>query len=137
MPELTVLTSIAAGHNNAGGLALITALSASSIPFVGVVSIGDNAKGELRVKANSAPSYSGFKSIKWQSSLLWLPQFAYLRSTFEGPVTIKSPFEGVTWANYNAYLTIGNMDEYETFNDTQYGWALVNFVWRFSKVQAI
>lgn len=137
MPELTDLTSIAAGHDNAGGLALITSLSASSIPFIETLSVPKPTYGNLRTKANAAPGYDGFKSIQWTSGLLWLPQFALLRSTYEGLVTIKSPFEGVTWANYNAILTIGNISEYEVVNETRYGFAIVNFVWRFTKVQAI
>lgn len=137
MPLLTVETSIAAGHDNAAGLALVTSLSASSIPFLDLQSIGRVTRGNLRVMANGAPDYDGFKSIEWVVGLLWLPQFAYLRANYEGPVTIRSPFEGVTWANYNAILTIGNISDYEAVNEVQYGWAIKDFVYRFTKVQAI
>lgn len=137
MPLLTVETSIAAGNNNAGSLALVTSLTASSIPFLEPLSIGRVKNGELRVKANAAPNYSGYRTIEWVSGLLWLPQFAYLRANYEGPVTIKSPFEGVTWANYNAILTLGNIADYDVVNETEYGWAIKDFVWRFTKVQAL
>lgn len=137
MPELTVESKIAAGNNNTAGLALITSLSASSIPFLEPLSINKSTYGELRVKANGAPNYSGYKSITWVSGLLWLPQFAYLRANYEGLVTIRSPFEGVTWANYNAILTLGSIDQYELVNEAQYGWAIKDFKWVFSKVQTI
>lgn len=137
MPEITTNTQIAAGNNNAAGLALVTSLSASGIPFLEPQSVNKSSYGSLRVKANGAPDYSGYKSLQWVSGVLWLPQFAYLRANYEGPVTIKAPFEGVTWANYNCVLTLGSIEDYELVNETQYGWAIVNFVWRFSRVVAL
>lgn len=137
MPELTTDTQIAVGNNNAAGLALVTSLSASGIPFLEPQSISKQSRGELRIKANGAPDYSGYKRIEWVSGLLWLPQWAYLRANYEGLVTIKTPFEGTTWSTFNAVLTLGNIEDYELVNETQYGWAIRNFVWRFSRVEAI
>ena len=137
MPELTVETKIAAGNNNAAGLALVSSLSASGIPFLEPLSISKQSRGELRVKANGVPDYSGFKSLQWTSGLLWLPQWAYLRANFEGPVTIRCPFEGTTWSNFNGVLTLGNLEDYELVNETQYGWAIKDFRWAFTRVSPL
>lgn len=137
MPLLTIDTQIAQGNDNAAGLTLVTSLSASSISFLEPLTIFKPSRGQVRIKADGTSGYAGYRSLQWKSGLLWLAQFEYLRANYEGPVTIKSTFEGVTWANYNAVLTLGNIEEYELVNETQYGWAIVDFIWRFTRVEAL
>lgn len=137
MPELTTETKIAAGYGNTGGLALITSLSASGIPFLEPRTIGLSSRGERRVKANGVGDYSGFKTIRWRSGLLWLAQYEYLITNYEGPVTLRSTFTGVTWSNFNGVLTLPSLNEVEVINETQYGWAIKEFDWVFTRVSSI
>lgn len=137
MPFYTIEAQIAPGHNNAAGLALVTSLSVSSIPFVEVFTAGQYTRGEPRIKATGAPARTGFPAKEWTSGLLWLPQWEYLVANYEGAVTIRTWTGGTSYANYNAYLSIDDQSEYETANEVEYGHALVNFIWRFTKLVAI
>jgi hypothetical protein len=138
MPLLTIETSIAVNHNNAAGLALVTSLSASSIPFLEVRTLAHATNGLIRYKANRTADYTGDKSTFWTSSMLWVAQFAYLRANYEGLVTIRTPFEGVVWANYNATLVLGNLSDYdEPELDTEYGPFIRDFKWQFTGMVAL
>lgn len=137
MPEYTIEAKIAAGHDNVGGLALITSLSASSIPFIEVSTPARYFRGQKRVKANGTTGFAGFNGKHWTSSLLWLPQWELLASTYQGPVTIRTWLGGVTYANYNALLDFDEQDTFEPANTARYGWALVDFVWKFTDLTLI
>lgn len=137
MTFYTIEAKIAAGHDNAAGLALVTSLSASSIPFIEVFTPGQFTRGLLRTKANGASDRTGFPAKEWISGLLWLPQWEYLVANYEGAVTIRTWTGGTSYANYNAYLTIDDPSEYETDNETEFGHAYLNFKWRFTKLVAI
>lgn len=132
MPEYTLDEKIAVGWNNAAGLALVSSLSASSIPFLDVLTAGDYEEGEERYKANGTTGYAGYPSLIWTSGLLWLPQWYYLRTTFAGRVTIRTWTSSTTYANFNATLRVPQMRRFERVPETRYGWALKNFTWEFS-----
>jgi len=139
MPEITFEAKIAVGNNNAGGLTLITSLTASSIPFIQVAELSTNAysRGTVKTATSGVDYYAWYKSKTWGSSLLWLPQYEYLISTYEGLVTIRTRLSGNTYANYNAVLSCGNLDEYELVHESKYGMAIVNFQWKFTRIEAI
>jgi hypothetical protein len=137
MPEYTIEAKIAAGHDNVGSLALITALSASSIPFIEVRTRASYFRGQKRFKANGTTGFAGFNGKRWTSSLLWLPQWELLASTYQGAVTIHTWLGGVTYANYNALLDFDEEDAFEAVNTVEYGWALVDFVWKFTDLTLI
>ena len=131
MPEYDIETAIAPGWNNEAGLTLITDLTASSIPFIGVYSAGDYEEGEERFKANGATGYSGYPSLVWKSGLLWLPQWKYLRTNYAGAVTIRTWTDSTVYANFNAILRVPQLRQFEKANETQYGHAVVDFTWNF------
>lgn len=132
--------SIAAGNNNAAGLTLVTALSVpAAIPFLEVTSIGNWQRGLAKVPAGtSVRKFTGFQSVEWISSLLWLQQWEYLKDTFEGQVTIRTlTDDDDTYANYNAVFYCGQLTDYEKVRVGQYGKAILNFRWIFSRLEAL
>lgn len=137
MPFLTVETQIAAGHNNTAGLTLVSSLTASGVPFVEPMTIGRATRGNPRTKANGTVSFDGYRSTSWVSGILWLVQYEYLLTNLEGRVTIRTTNTGVTWANYNAILTLPSLSEVEVVNETQYGHAIKDFVWQFTRLEAL
>jgi len=137
MPEYTIEASIAAGANNVAGLALVTSLTASSIPFLEVRTPGRYARGDKRYKANGTVGFAGFNVKQWTSSILWLPQWELLVSTYQGPVTIRTWLSGVSYANYSALLDFDELDQFEPINNIEYGWAVADFVWRFTNLVLI
>ena len=132
MPEYTIETAIAPGWNNAAGLALITSLSASSIPFLDVSTAGDYEEGEEKFKSNGVTGYSGFPSLIWTSGLLWLPQWKYLRTNYAGPVTIRTWTDSTAYANFNAILRVPQLRQFDKANETRYGHAVIDFTWIFT-----
>lgn len=138
MPEYEIETAIAAGWNNAAGLALITSLSASSIPFLDVYTVGDYEEGLERNKANGITGYSGRASLNWKSDMLWIPQWKYLRTTYAGKVTIRTWTDDTEeYNNFNAILRVPQQREFEKANDKRYGHYLIGFIWEFSIVEAL
>lgn len=138
MPEWTSEAKIAAGYNNAGSLALVTSLATTpAIPFLEVQTLKGNRRGVPRVATSGVPRRSGSKSTQWVSSLLWVVQFTYLVANYEGKVTIRTTLNNVTWANYNAILDCRDMADYEVVPETGYGQALDNFIWYFTRLEAI
>jgi hypothetical protein len=137
MPEYAIEAKIAVGANNVAGLALVTSLTASSIPFLEVSTPAGYARGEKRFKANGTTGFAGFNTKRWTSSLLWLPQWELLAATYQGPVTIRTWLSGVTYANYSALLDFDEQDQFDPVNTTAYGWALPDFTWRFTDLVLI
>lgn len=139
MPIVTFEAKIASGYDNVAGLTLITSLSASSIPFMECNELVDVAytRGQAKVSTTGRVRYAGYPSKTWVSSLLWLPQWDYLRSTYEGEVTIRTRLNGNTYANYNAILTLDEWGQGGTVAEAKYGNAMNNFRWLFTRVRAI
>lgn len=131
MTLYTIETAIAPGWNNEAGLTLITDLSASSIPFLDVYTVGDYEEGEERYKANLTTGYAGFPSLNWVSGILWLPQWKYLRTNYAGNVTIRTWTDDTTYANYNAVLRVPQLRQFEKMNEVRYGHAVIDFTWIF------
>lgn len=134
---VTFDAKIAAGHGNASGLTLITALTVSSIPFQEVQTVPRYSRGLARVTSTGLVRRAGYTSLEWKSSILWLPQFGYLVTTYEGAVTIRTRLGNNTYANYNAYLDCGDLSEYEPDIVEPYGNCVRDFIWKFTRVEAI
>lgn len=137
MTLYTIEAKIAVGANNVAGLALVTSLTAGSIPFEEVQTPARYSRGEKRMKANGRADYTGFSAKQWTSSLLWLPQWELLASTYQRDVTIRTWLGGVTYANYSALLDFDELDEFEPIPTVEYGWAIPNFTWRFTDLVLI
>lgn len=132
------ITSIAVGHSNTGGLALITSLSAGGVALLPVLSFGMYSRGERKFKANGVPYYSGEKS-KHFLSFLTAAQYTYIRDTYSGNVTVHSWLENTTAYTYNAVLWFEEVEDYEGANIADYGlgWSLPNVKWNLNAVQVI
>lgn len=130
---------IAAGHNNVAGLALVSSLVASGIPFVEPLEYPADSygRGTPRVMTTGVRRFEGYPVRRWVSGLLWLPQYDMLRTTYEGLVTVRTRLYGTGYANYNAVLWLPEMDELEVVNESRYGQALREFVWTFARLEAI
>lgn len=103
MASFTPLQAIAAGHNNAAGLTLVSSLTdANGVKLVMPRAVPFTQEGELAIRANGSPAYRGFDSQDWEFSVLLLTQYYLLRNTYTGLVTVKLSINGSTFANYNA-----------------------------------
>lgn len=135
---------IAAAYNNAAGLTLVTALVTSPvIPFQEPKTVPYTWRGVRRVSAGTGQiRRAGFKRLEWRFDILWVVQYMHLVSTFEatnsGQVTIRTTFNNITWANYNAVIDCGDLGDYgQVLAETQYGLAIPQYVLRFSRVEGI
>lgn len=138
MPEYADITSIAAGHNVAlVDMDLITAIVGADQEFLPVRTPGKYRRGQLIIMANGAPDRAGFKSKLFKSGLMTLDQFEYICDTYEGPVTIYSWLNTTTPVRYNAYLNMGDQDDYAEENTIRWGWCLVDVIWTFTKIQVL
>ncbi len=113
MAYLTTDYQIASGHNNAGSLTAITSLSVSSIAFTEPHGLPFSNRGNRITLSNGAPSRVGRPRMYWVSDML-VAQYWYLVNNYEGLVTIRTPYGGTTWANYNAILTLPDPDEMQS-----------------------
>lgn len=142
MPEWTSEAKIAAAYNNAGALALVTSLTTSPvIPFQEPQTVDRNWRGVRRVGTLGHSKFGGFKRCEWLFSMLWNVQRLHLISTYEsmnnGEVTIRTTFDGVSWANYNAIIQVDELGNYKHVAETQYGLAIPDFVLKFARLEAL
>jgi len=139
MTPITFDAKIAAGYDNVAGLTLITSLSADSIPFVECLELPDSSyvRGQTRVSTTGRVRHAGFPSKLWVSSILYLPQWEYLVSTYEGEVTIRTRLTGNTYANYNAVLDVQDWGVGGMAILSANGNAMKDFNWLFTRIRAI
>ena len=103
---------LAAGNNNAGALAVWTAIAdANSVPFVMPQGKGSRNRGVKRVRLNSTEASVGFNSFTLSFTAITLAQYALLIATYEGLVTVKIALSGTTFANFNAVLIVPDESE--------------------------
>ena len=144
MAYLTNNNQIAAGNDNAGGLALVTTLTdTNSIYFQEPEQWLRNQSRGIRVyRSNGTVARQGHNWVHWFSPVL-LAQWEYLKDTYEGLVTIKTSFHSETFANYNAVLTLPDFNELDAVvfagahNDPTFVGAGYWINWWFTKVEAI
>lgn len=103
MAAFTPLQAIAAGHNNAGSLTLVSSLTdANGVKLLMPRALPFTEEGELIVRANGSPAYRGNDTQDWEFSVLLFTQYYLLRNTYTGLVTVTASVNGSTFANYNA-----------------------------------
>lgn len=103
MVAFTPNYQIAAGNNNAGGLAVVNQLTdTNGVRLVFPRAMPFHEEGELVVRTNATPAYRGYDSQDWLFSVLLIAQYELLRGTYTGLVTVKTCLDGATFANYNA-----------------------------------
>jgi hypothetical protein len=122
MPYLTTNYQIAAGNDNAGGLALVTTLvDGNGVYFQDINNgIEEQSRGLRVYRPNRTVGRQGCNWVHWLSPVL-LAQYEYLKDNYEGLVTIKTAFHSETFANYNATLTLPDFHELD--------WVIFNGAW--------
>lgn len=107
MASITPDTQIAAGHGNAGGLALISSLSdGNGVFFVMPRAIPGQRRGARRKQLNGPTTFIGKNSVVMTSKPMTILQYQVVLDTYEGLITIRLALDGVTYANYNASLVM-------------------------------
>jgi len=134
---VTFNAQIAANNDNAAGLTLVTLLTADSIPFQEVQTVPFARRGAPRIATTGVVRRAGYQSAQWKSSVLWLPQWEYLVENYEGEVTIKTRLFGNTYTDYNAILDCGDLADYEPAIVEPYGNAVLDFIWKFTRVEEL
>lgn len=120
MPAFTPNYQIAAGHNNAVGLAAVNTLTDSNgIKLFMPRALPFHQRGERRPKTNAAMSYAGYNTQDWEFRVLLLAQYILLRDTYTGLITVKTDL-GSGFANYNATAWIDEK------TDSSYAYSLGN-----------
>jgi hypothetical protein len=107
MASITPDTQIAAGNNNAAGLALINTLTdGNGIKFVMPRALPGQRRGARRKQLNGATTFIGKNSVVMISSVMTVLQYQAVLDTYEGLITIRLALDGITYANYNASLVM-------------------------------
>jgi len=144
MPFLTLNNQIAAGHDNAGGLALVnTLVDADGVYLLNPInSLKKQTRGLRVTRCNGTTARQGFASVYWESPVL-LAQYEYLKDNYEGLVTIKTAYHSKTFANYNAVLTLPDFNEMDALMFNSYGGDPTftglgyNLIWWFTALEAL
>lgn len=104
---------IAVGWDNSAGLANIEAISVTGAdPIFGtthyyVRAFTQYLQGQEVFDINAGQTFEGYESVIWISSVMTPAAWSYLKTTYEGQVTIKTTL-GVpgTYSNKNAWLRL-------------------------------
>lgn len=144
MTYLTTNYQIAAGHDNAAGLALITSLSDSDgNAFAEPTALPNVGRGSLLTLIGGKSGYQGFGTMRLSSPMLY-SQYLYLVNNFEGFVTVKIPYMSLTWSNFNAVLQLPAPEEmsYTTFAASDHtldftGPGFTAVEWRLTRLEAL
>ncbi len=110
MGYLTTDYQIASGHNNAGGLVLISTLSDGNHTFIEPTGIFKQNRGKKETRTNGIISRAGKPRINLISDMLY-SQYVYLKENFEGFVTVRVAYLSTSFANYNAVLNLADPEE--------------------------
>ena len=114
MSALVNNNQVAAGNNNAGGLARWDAVTdANSIKFIMPRFKGSRNRGVKRVRQNGTQGIIGKDSGIWVFRFVTIAQYDVLKDTYEGLITAKLPLEVATYANYNAVMVVPDEEELE------------------------
>jgi len=110
---ITIDTKVAAGHNNAGGLALVSAIADAN----GVYCIMPRTLSEVGLPeqaTNGLTRFRGYPSVVLVMPML-VAQYVTLLTTYTGKVTLRTSLNGgITYANYNAFATLPQLAELDS-----------------------
>lgn len=144
-PSIIPNYQIAAGHNNAGGLTLITSLTdANGVKFLMPRGLPHRVRGERRFRLDGTVARVGTNTTRWVSAGMTLAQYALVLSTYEGLVTVKLALTSTTFANYNATLWMPDENELEyvyltgsTHDEDFVGPGYINVPWYLNNLDAL
>jgi hypothetical protein len=106
MALLTTDYKLAAGHNNAAGLTTITSITDGTLALTEPLQLPFYSRGIKRNRTNGSVSVAGMPSTAFVFSYLTMGQWEYLRTTYEGLVTVRLSLNKSSFSNYNASLVL-------------------------------
>lgn len=117
--SITYGYKIAAGHNQAGSLIDIQAITPTGDkPFVPPRAYSSWSDGIIRTRADGAKYVTGRVSFTWPFDVLTTAQYRYLVTTYctdddgySGLVTVRTRKRDGTFANYNATIYVPALPE--------------------------
>jgi len=112
MPAITTDYKLAVGHNNAAGYTVISAITDGTDTLDEPRGVMTPSRGVRRFTLEQ-PKFSGTKTAALIFTRMTVGLHKYMIDTYEGLVTVRIPFDGVTFANYNATLIIPDKAELE------------------------
>lgn len=129
---------IAVGWNNSAGLANIEGIAVSGATAIFgathyyVRGYARYLQGQPVFDINVGQTFEGYESVIWVSAVMTPAAWSYLKSTYEGQVTIKTTL-GVpgTYSNKNAWLRLPRPRDMDSRN--QY---FLNVEWNFIVIEA-
>lgn len=130
---------IAAGHNNAGGLAALEGtIPTNGTAFLPMTMYPNYNPGQFQIRGNGIFTLGGFATVAWQLGYVTWIQERYLRATYcsagySGLVTVRTVTEtDGTYANYNATMILA-----KRVDGQQLGDVLTDYEIRFTRMVAI
>ncbi len=112
---MTVLTTdykLAVNHNNTAGYTAIDEITDGTNTLDEPLGLPTSSRGVRRFTLEQ-PKFSGTKIFALIFTRMTVELHKYMIDTYEGLVTVRIPFDGLTFANYNATLIIPDKLELE------------------------
>lgn len=138
MPYYDDTASIAIGHNNVGGLTLVTEITVGGIPLERPFVVASFSRGQTRFTSLGTAYVAGKKTKRW-ISVMTLDQYTAVRDTYTGLVTARSFLENTTVEDFNAALSFKETSEYDPKQilTRDLGWGIMAVEWLYNDVQVI
>lgn len=103
---------LAVGHNNVAGYDAINTITDGTDTLDDPLGVSSPRRGVRRMTLEQ-PKFSGTKTSALIFTRMTIGLLEYMQDTYEGLVTVRIPFSGKTFADYNATLTIPDKGELE------------------------
>ena len=133
---------LAAGHNNAAGLAVVEGVKPSGdiYAFTYPKSLGTGDPGQRETREDGLDYFAGYLYDEWHYAVMTRIQRNYLRTTYcasgySGKVTVRTRVDAETYANYNAAIHIPTPRDLGINNQRQKKW--LNVVIAFTQMEAL
>ena len=110
----TIVTDykFAVGHDNVAGYVVVSAITDGTDTLDEPKAVNTSSRGVRRFTLEQ-PKFSGTKTMAYVFSRMTIGLHKHMIDTYEGLVTARLPFDGVTFANYNCTLIIPDKAELE------------------------
>ena len=108
----TIVTDykLAVGHDNVAGYVVVSAITDGTDTLDEPKAVNTSSRGVRRFTLEQ-PKFSGTKTMALVFSRMTIGLHEHMQDTYEGLVTARLPFDGVTFANYNCTLIIPDKAE--------------------------
>lgn len=112
MPAITTDYKLAVGHDNTAGYVVISAITDGTDTLDEPLCVNTSRRGIRRFTLEQ-PKFSGTKTAALIFTRMTIGLLKHMQDTYEGLVTARIPFAGVTFADYNATLIIPDKGDLE------------------------